>query len=721
MKKESSNETNKDILDLNKQNIENKTETEAETKTETEAETKTETEADAQTQSAKKPVWKRALGKIGSWIKANKIVTMYAIYAILIEMIAVFAVENNPFITSPYIIIGLLLFASGIALLFKSNKVKFLFCSILLIVQAVVDLVFVVVFDMTGQYFDYGMLNLRNDAFGILESIPMNFIAFYSAVFFCAFFFIYGTRVLKNEKTVEISKKSKRGFLITILAGFLIVSGTLYMNNSEKVDKYSKLLLNKQRSNYSSLGIVGNMVNEFSKGMIFNKTEFLEEDEVDSFIYDQKTQPTVNFGVSKNKNVIVMLVESFEWFSFVKSEEYPNGLDLSKEDLEYLFPNLTKFYGESVVMNNFHSKEKTDISETISILGSYPTDAYVDYDFENNTIPYTVPNILKQEDNSVQCKSFHDGFKSFYNREKTHKIFGFENLTDSYDMYDISDDLVKSGKANSTTMHDYMTNGERNLDSEMINTCKDMMFPTNKRFFTYITTITMHGMYYERDNLSKYMDKLKEVYTPKDKDDSMEQTLMNYVTTVMEFDYALGVMMDDLQKKGLLDNTTILMFGDHNCYYQRLSNYVKDIDDYDTDRYYPDLYKVPLMIYDKDLGHQVIDKFTCTADIAPTLIDLLGINTYSNMYYGNSVFSDKQSVLYSRAYGFFLGEGVVGRSINSLLYKNKDVTDDYMKQFDDEAAVLVNKIKFCDQIFYQDYFKDEDHYNKYVQKLQEIN
>ena len=40
-----------------------------------------------------------------------------------------------------------------------------------------------------------------------------------------------------------------------------------------------------------------------------------------------------------------------------------------------------------------------------------------------------------------------NGFKSFYNREKTHKIFGFESLTDSYDMYDISDELVKSGKA----------------------------------------------------------------------------------------------------------------------------------------------------------------------------------------------------------------------------------------------------------------------------------
>ena len=292
---------------------------------------------------------------------------------------------------------------------------------------------------------------------------------------------------------------------------------------------------------------------------------------------------------------------------------------------------------------------------------------------------------------------------------------------DSYDMYDISDELVKSGKASDTTMHDYMNGGERNLDSEMINTCKDYMFSEDERFFTYITTITMHGIYYERDNLKKHMDKLKEVYKPKNKNDEMEAVLMNYVTTVMEFDDALGIMMEDLEDKGLLDNTTILMFGDHNSYYQQLSNYVKDIENYNTENYYTDLYKVPLMIYDKDLKHQIIDKFTCTSDIAPTLLDLAGINYYSNMYYGHSVFDEKESVMYSRAYGIFVGEGIVGRSMNSILYKAPTVDKEYVKYFNDEAKNVVEKIRYCDQIFYLDYFADSEHYNRFVEKMKEIN
>lgn len=660
--------------------------------------------------------------RLKEWIESNRIVVIYFIYAILIEMIAVFAVEGNPFITNPFISLGLLFVITGIALIFKSNKKRFLFCSVFLVVQAVADLGFAVVYDMTGQYFDFGMLNLRNDAFGILESIPMNFIAFYSAMFFCIFFVIYGMRTIKRNKIVEYKTGMKYAYIGVMAAGIIMMGVALYANNSEKVDKYDKLLYNKQGSNYSSYGIVGNLLNEFSKGLIFNESEFLSSDTIDSYIYSEVSEPTEKFGVSKDKNMVVVLVESFEWFSFIKNDEYPNGLNLSKEDIAYLFPNITKFYNESVVMNNFHSKEKTDISETLSILGSYPTDAYVNYDFSENAIPNTVPNLLRSlygED--IQMRSFHDGFKSFYNREQTHAAFGFESLTDMYDMYKISDKLVETGKAAETTMHDYMNDGERNLDSEMINTCKDLMFPTDRRFYTYITTITMHGIYYERENLADKMKKLREVYTPSAEDKEMEQILMNYVTTVMEFDEALGIMMDDLESKGLLENTTIVLFGDHNSYYQQLSNYVKDIEDYDTDNYYTDLYKVPFMIYDSDLEPQIIDKFTCTADIVPTVLDLLGINVYSNMYYGNSVFSPKESVLYSRAYGIFVGEGVVGRSINSLLYKSKSVSDEYMNYFDEEAVKLVTKIKYCDQLFYQNYFGDDENYNTFIGKMKEIN
>ena len=660
--------------------------------------------------------------KVKEWLWENRIVTVYFVFSILIELLGVFSVEGNPLISNPFISIGLLMFICGIALNMKSNVKRFVMCSILLAIQAVADLAFAVLYDMTGQYFDYGMLNLRNDAFGILESIPMNFITFYSALFFCVFFIIFAKRTIRRKKKTEIGKKARIVYIAVCVFGFGIMGIVLYNNNSAQTDKYEKMLTNKHGSNYSAYGIIGNTVNEFAKGLIFNKTIVIPEEEIDAFIYEKESVPTEMFGISKDNNVVFILVESYEWFGCMSSDEYPNGLDLTEEEWRYLCPNLSKFYDESVVMTNFHSKEKTDISETLSILGSYPSDKYINYDYPNNVVPYSVPNILRQEyGEDISINSFHNGFKTFYNRELTHKSFGFEKLRDMYDMVDISDELVKSGKVSEPTMHNYMLDGERNLDSEMIETCKDLMFPTDKRFYTYITSITMHGIYYERDNLKEHREKLREVYTPHADDKKMEEVVMNYVTTVMEFDKALGVMMEDLEKKGLLENTTIVMFGDHNAYYQQMSNYVKNIQDYNTEMYYTDLYKVPLMIYDQNIGHKEIDKFTCTSDMAPTILDMLGIHTYSNLYYGQSVFSDDESAMYSRAYGIFVGEGIVGKSMNNILYRNSNVTDAYFTEFKEKSRELVEKIKYCDQIFYQNYFSNSEHYNRFIEKMNEIN
>lgn len=662
---------------------------------------------------------KKYSSRIFRWGKKNIVILMYVLAAVLIEMVSVLAVENDPVITRPFIELGILGFIACLVGLVRKNKIRLGICNVLLLVQTILDLGFVIVYDMTGQYFDYGMLSLRNDAMGILESIPMNFIAFYASLFVCIIYIVFGLRAVRKNTVLEVRAKNR---LISAAAGLLFLACSLFAvadNNSGTVDKYSKMINNSQGSNYSSMGIIGNVVNEFAKGIVYTDTEYMSSDKIDEFLYKTVTEESPKFGVSSENNVIVMLVETFEWFSFIKSGEYPNGLDLTEEQIQYLFPNLTKFYDESVVMTNFHSREKTDISETLSILGSYPTDAYVDYDFEYNTLPQTVPNLMRAlADENIQTRSFHNGFKSFYNREKTHKIFGFESLTDSYDMYDMADKMLAEGKIKETTMHDYLSNGERNLDSEMIETCKDMMFPSDKRFYTYITTITMHGIYYERDNLKEHMEKLRSVYTPKGTEE--EAILMNYVSTVMEFDKALGVMMKDLEEKGLLDHTTIVMFGDHNCYYQQLSNYVKDIEDYDTENYYTDLYKVPLMIYDKNLEHQKIDKFTCTADMVPTILDLLGIRTYENMYYGNSVFTSRESVLYSRAYGIFIGDGIVCRSLNNLLYVSDVVSEEYQQQFRTEAKELVDEIRYCDQVFYQDYFGDKKNYSTFMENMKKI-
>ena len=499
----------------------------------------------------------------------------------------------------------------------------------------------------------------------------------------------------------------------------------------------------KAKSSYSAYGVTGNLLGEFI-GAMFPDKSTMPNETIEKFIYDLDAvwdeDDSDYFGVSKGNNVITILGETLEWFSFMSdASKYPNALKLTPEDMEYLFPTMTAFTRDSVNMTNFHSREKTDISETLSIMGHYPTTAYIKYDYYENAMPLAIPNILNTMTEelgteSVQSRSYHNGFKTFYNRDDVHRAFGFEGLTDMYDMAFKAQLDYESGKADELTFINHMKFGERNLDSEMIEVCKDEMFPTDKRFYTYITTITMHGIYYDRNNLEQWDQKLRATLgnrMPNPNDHDLKDDLLyHYMTAAMELEAAMKLMMEELATRpdertadpndSLLDNTTIVVFGDHNAYYHSLSKYVKDIYDYKTEKRYTDLYNVPLMVYDKKLTAKIrengdynksgetqgnyrieVDKFTCTADIASTILDLLGIRHYENMFYGTSVFSDKESVMYSRAYDTFIASGIVGRSVNSLLYchPNADVA-----AYKEGALELVEKIKHCDYIYKQNYF-----------------
>lgn len=680
------------------------------------------------------------------WSKDNRFFLLFLLFTAIIEMSTVWFLDGNPFMSRPFLSWGLLAFLGGVILLIPSRRAQVIIFSILLIVHFALQIVFSVIFDLTEQYFEYEMLNLKNDAFGTLENIPVRFGLFFVGITLCT---VYVVMSLRGTRTRPRFKASKRSVFIKLGAaavGVATIFTSFFCYYPRNINRYEEMINGTSKSSYSAYGVTGNLLGEFI-GAIFPDKSTMPDEKIEEFIYAKEAEKSEYFGVSKDNNIITILGETLEWFSFLADDsKYINTLGLTDGEMAELFPNLRVFMNESVKMTNFHSREKTDIAETLSIMGSYPTTAYINYDYYENTMPLTIGNVLKTLDGDVQCRSFHNGFKTFYNRDDVHRAFGFESLTDMYDMARMAwEDYEAEKQANKDNpdwkgelaFQNYMKKGERNLDSEMIEVCKDEMFPTDKRFYTYITTITMHGIYYDRDNLDRWDQKLKEVVNRvsgrmpnPDDEDLKDDLLYHYLTGAMEFDYAIGKMMDELEERGLLDNTTIVVFGDHNAYYHSLSKYVKDIHDYETDKRYTDLYNVPMMIYDQKLTKKiqdnggkdmVVDKFTCTADIASTILDLLGIRHYENMYYGTSVFNDKESVLYSRAYDTFIASGIVGRSVNNLLYQSPEVSDEELATYKTTAIALVEKIKHCDYIYKQNYFGNEKNYALYLKRIKDIN
>jgi len=120
-------------------------------------------------------------------------------------------------------------------------------------------------------------------------------------------------------------------------------------------------------------------------------------------------------------------------------------------------------------------------------------------------------------------------------------------------------------------------------------------------------------------------------------------------------DNAIGEMRAILERKGLLENTVIVLFGDHG-------------DDTWTHGYkggmihgtepYTDIIWTPLAIRDHDLSPGTVDQLASTIDIAPTCLALLGIdanyafpNSGVDLLHGAAEFAYSQNLTANQATG----------------------------------------------------------------------
>ncbi len=680
----------------------------------------------------------RAVGKcLSSFAKKNYLMLGYIIAAIFIELTGIAVTSGCFYMTEPWLYFSFIALPCFISIYMPGNRRRLALFITALAANFILDLVFIIIFDSTGTTFDYAMFNLRTDAMVIVESVPLSFTYIFVTAIVISVYCTLGVMLKKRmpEPTGgRIATITTSVLLAAVIGGDALL--LYYDNYQNNANDLTYRLYRTETGTYSNKGLIGNFANELAKGWWFSKIDVGDTDELNEFIYRQTTDPTEKFGMAKGYNVVTVLCESFEWFTFLMDERYPNGFikqltgkkamtrEALKSALKTLYPNLYRLYESesTVILDNAYSLEKTDISENKAIIGNYPLYEYINYTYPTNTIPYSLPNILKTLDGTVS-KSFHDGYRTFYNRNIHHThALGFESFTPAEDM-DFEDDDTGLG--------------ERNLDSEMMESCKTEMFPTDRRFNTFITTITQHGQYAYRENLKTYYDAMDRLgILPfddgNDSDADDANALRYYCAAGMDFDKAIGIMLDYLDSTGLADKTLITIYGDHNCYYQGVSNYVKNIYSYDV-KNYTELYRVPVMIKvgNNNMGGSTgspvkpdgisrayfVEKFTCVSDILPTILDLLGIKTFKNILYGVSAFDDDYSVLYSRAYDKFLTDKAYFNSLSHVIYKAPDTDMDIIEE---KCLTLLDKISHVNRIFAGDFLKG-DRKTEFESKLRALN
>ena len=174
-------------------------------------------------------------------------------------------------------------------------------------------------------------------------------------------------------------------------------------------------------------------------------------------------------------------------------------------------------------------------------------------------------------------------------------------------------------------------------------------------------------------------------------------TIGNYLRTVHYADEALGEFMETLDKEGLLEDTVLVIYGDHDARldyddYNLLYNYdsitdtIKTEEDenyipynkytYELDR------KVPLVIWTKDKEYNVEVKTPMgMIDVLPTVGNMLGI--HSDYELGTDIFNIKDNdntVVFID--GSFLTSKIYYNAPKGEIYSinTEPITEDYIKE-----------------------------------------
>ena len=136
--------------------------------------------------------------KILQMLKTNYLIFAFWFVSVIMELTAVTVTGGSFFIRQPWIYLSLMLIYSGVMYCIKNQNGRFWFAFALLLFNFVIDLVFIVIFEMTDTIFDFAMLKLRKDGMAIIESLPINFWYVAVAGLLLSAYLIFGRYFIKR-------------------------------------------------------------------------------------------------------------------------------------------------------------------------------------------------------------------------------------------------------------------------------------------------------------------------------------------------------------------------------------------------------------------------------------------------------------------------------------------------------------------------------------------
>ncbi|MBZ9693030.1 LTA synthase family protein [Clostridium sp. M14] len=425
------------------------------------------------------------------------------------------------------------------------------------------------------------------------------------------------TWVIK-DKIQNNNKRSLKKFFSTMIISIFMIIGSCICVDALQLGEFGDSIIFNQWTTLMEVkapGPIGYHIVEGARSInkYFNdKPSSEDKKEIENWLTfnKEKIEDNEYKGLLKGKNVIFLQIESLE--NFVINQK-TNGKEIT--------PFLNKLASEGLYFNNFYEQNNAGnsidcdfmINTSIYPLGNKITAL----NYGENVYPNSLPRIL-QKDGYFTISS-HAELPNEFNWTELHK-----NSFGANELWTINDYVYEESVGYGLS--------DKSFLSQTADKLKDIKQP----FFIQLPTLSNHGPF---DLDEKY----RQLNLPDEVNDSY---LGGYLESVLYTDNQLEMFYNKLNESGLLDDTVLVIYGDHTGVHKYYNEDIQDID-YENNWWDEVDHKIPLIIYSKNMEHKIVNKTGGQIDILPTICYLLGIDddSYRNSTMGRILVNTNRNAI----------------------------------------------------------------------------
>lgn len=366
-------------------------------------------------------------------------------------------------------------------------------------------------------------------------------------------------------------------------------------------------------------------------------------------------------GLFEGKNLVWFVAEAFSTLALNETTT----------------PTLNRLANEGFVFNNFYNpiwSVSTSDGEYVTLTGLLPKSGIWSFRRSaQNSMPYGFGNMLKPL--GYTCRAYHNHYYSYYNRHESHPNLGYEY----------------KGLGNGLKVTEMWP--ESDLEMMQVTVPGDIQ---NTPFHNYYMTVSGHLNYTFLGNSMAKRHKNKVDDLP------YSEAGKAYLACNIELELALSYLIEQLTIAGELENTVIVLSGDHYPY-GLTDEQMDELAGYQLERNF-EKFKSTLIIWSGSMKEPVqVDKVCSSLDVMPTVANLLGLSYDSRFLAGQDIFSDSPGLVEFNDRSWITALGRYNATENTFIPNPGVVVgDEYARN---TLKRVNNAFEYSAKILEYDYFK----------------